>query len=940
MQILLIRYYIRNTRGSGSDQILSGHYIETLWDDVANTFVVNEYDNASDTTPTVRTSGPDLGFVSLRGRTRPPADADVVNPVGGVITYSFCNGTTLESFVWKSYFPYAAKVSTPNSFQCVSMVCDLAIDEYSTTPATDIETADGTITISASTSHGPAKYSITGDFDYSTAGQISGIFTGLYPGTYTITVKDALNCTGQIVITVGVPTNYSVKYRLQPPDGKARVDILERGYTGSIIDVKGTDDPFILDQSDNGTNKFVPLIPSSAEINLISESNFYFKELFTQDDRKFQVLYYLDSGSGLELQWVGYIISQNYKEAYLPPPYAITITATDGLADLKTFAFTDKDENGFTGDINTLSAIIEVLKKTNLDINIQCGINKFEDDMLTTDTDDPLKQCTFDADTFNNDGGSAMDCATVITEILKPFGAVIRQRKAKWYIYCSEQSVSSVPYREFNLLGEFVSNGVHDNAVDITVPILENRASFRDSVQVLEVIPSYGKFSLQYNLQKVPSLVKSYSFEEKDVYIDTSGIVLLRNWNVNIANDPGATFGIKQTKAFEGNYNFYYKKGTTSLPNNTGNVVLTSVIGQIEYESDDDFEYSFSYSAILGTSPNGVKSPLWVRLKWMLKIGNLYYNDLTGQWTSDAANKYNTIYISAFNQTDNFKIVADLPSVTGLTLEDFQIEFVFERENRVDFFNAETTTNLKAIPTVNLPIDSKVKGQGNGSLASGRYRYYKLVEDTGDVTGAIVPNDHDSDDNAKVWVEEGTTGTRIERTVEYIYIDNVVLKNYPNGTEPPESITTESVNNKLLKINFEDEFMLNDIDTELINNSERTYRNYFKLLDGTPTQLWTRTYRAGEGKLLDLLANEYKTQYKKGSNKITGNFDIDRIIYPSDCLREVNDGNRRYIFIGYKLHAFRNMLEFDIAEMVDVTESTSPDIGAGYSTGFSLGFNS
>src|SRR5690606_21078371 len=178
-----------------------------------------------------------------------------------------------------------------------------------------------------------------------------------------------------------------------------------------------------------------------------------------------------------------------------------------------------------------------------------------------------------------------------------------------------------------------------------------------------------------------------------------------------------------------------------------------------------------------------------------------------------------------------------------------------------------------------------------------------------------------------------------EAASEYVYIDNVVLLHYPNGAHPPANITIERINNRNIKIDLEEEYLLNDIDTENINNSERTYVNFFKLLDGTPTQVWERSYRPGNGKLMTLLSSEVISQYQSPANKLTGSILCPDEVLPTTVLREVNDGNKKYMFMGYELHVKSSTIVFDMSQIKDVvTDDESEDVDAGFTTGFSLGF--
>jgi hypothetical protein len=1073
-EVQIVKYRIITKR---DDTIISGHYIETMWDDVAGSFVVYHGSLFDNTVPRhVITEGPDLGAIDIDH-----VELTEINP----IHYSFCNGVNLQSFEVKSLFPYATKISTPNHFSCTSTVCDLQIsDDFTIQAASDFTTADGAVEVSATSSNGTIKYSLDPAFNYSSQGQTSGLFAGLYPGTYTITAKDALGCIDQITIEIPVPNTYGVLYRADYKDVNgipSRVDILERGFEGAVTEVDSGPDPFIQKMGgDAQQNKFQPIMPTEAIVTLWSPSNFYFRNLFTQDERKYQVRWYKDFGNstvgftpatlpplsewtnvagadtdwttgttpsvgstsdllkgtyafeagkeytfdftfekpantnfnwtvliillnssdgqasfnsehqkiisftksassfsgtfnfiapanatalavkviipdgeipgnfsinsftdltpaetpgllGYELKWLGYVIPNNYSEPYIKDPYPVQITATDGLSDLKNFDFVDKDGNEYREDILTLDAIAEILAKTDLGINIQIVINRYETSMLKTASKDPLAQCKFNPATFYH-GGEIMNCFDVLTEILKPFGGVIKQRKGKWFIANPEELVTTANYREFDSSGTLVTNGTVSDIVNIDTAKMADRVVMEGGSQMLEVVPAYGKLFFEHTLLKHASLIASYSFEPEDTYQDENGLKLFRSWNVNIANSPGATYGIKETKAFEGDYNFFlkYAGGYTSDVTGFGEVVITSAPINIEYEREDAFEFRFSYASLVGAGATGFLP--WVKLKWMLKVGSYYYNETTGEWTTDALQKYNDIIIDRFNETLEKKVTALFRAVGALTTESAMVEFVQTSNSTYDFAN---TDELKATPTTTKPIRAKMKVNVSSTIV----HFYVLQEgtDAESLPNIVRPNDYATGTNERIWVSEDSRTVR-GRHVEYNFLDNVVLLHFPNGTVPPENITIERTNNTGIKIDFEEAYLLNDIDIDNINNSERTYKNFFKKLDGTPTQTWQRTYRPGRGKLLDLHSEDVVSQYKTPSNKITGSFFIDREVLPSTVLNEVNDGNTKYMFMGYELNDKHATIGFDIVELKDTV--TGDALDAGFTIGFSLGFRS
>src|SRR5690606_24601347 len=357
----------------------------------------------------------------------------------------------------------------------------------------------------------------------------------------------------------------------------------------------------------------------------------------------------------------GFVISSNYQEAYIAPPYPVTVVATDGLADLKNYNFADALDNLYTEDITPLKAITDALLRTDLGCNFISGINKYEENMANGIGDDPLNQCKFNPETFYQ-GNSITDALTALGEILKPFGAILQMRKGRFYAYIMEQAVDSIPYREFSSKGVYIGHGSFDDTRDINIPLIESGAMFRNRDQALEILPIYGRFYFEHKLLKAPSLVASYSFEERDLYEDVDGTKLFKNWNINISNSPGATYGIKETKSFEGSYNFFYNGSApagVSIPAGLLNYFYINLISQtfpIEFYNEDLFEFRFNYAVLLRTARAWSYSGIPIR--------RLY---ITGTSGTGNVNIGGTNYVLTFN-TDTEQTAADFVTTHGATL--------------------------------------------------------------------------------------------------------------------------------------------------------------------------------------------------------------------------------------------------------------------------------
>lgn len=273
-----------------------GDIFHIIYDTVANTFTV-EFRTSG--------SGPGAGTLITTALSGPPLTGSAggavekLYPFGNDL-YKYCEGTTLWQMSSSGNFPYCGKYGIANSPYCyIAPTCDLTFsNEYTTTDATGPETNDGSLTVSATTSYGVIKYGI-GNFNYDTAGQTSGTFNNLLPGVYTIYAKDEAGCQDTITIEIKVTEVYNVRWRLEFKDQNmhdVRVDILKRAYTGPIEEVCGGETPVLIQYNGDPNDIYKAVIPSECILQLMSDYQGKYEEIFTADDRKYRVNVYVDSG--------------------------------------------------------------------------------------------------------------------------------------------------------------------------------------------------------------------------------------------------------------------------------------------------------------------------------------------------------------------------------------------------------------------------------------------------------------------------------------------------------------------------------------------------------------------------------------------------------------------------------------------------------------------
>ncbi len=884
-------YSLSNVTVSALDNTLFtnfniGDRILVYWDDVALTYFVQLEDNPGATLTTI-TTGPNLPFLRDEDVSGVTGTKHVTNPGRGqgnwknfISNYKICNGTVLREWIGGFYtpfsFPYVALQDTADAAECAvaPIVCDLVfVLPFSTTSPTNLYSIDGSIHVYAYSSHtsqGPPKFSLS-DVLYAEMTNSNGIFTGLGVGTYTVYARDQYNCRAVTQITISSPfaNTYSPIFRQEWKDIQlnltGRTDILERGFGGSVTDVTSDAVPFVLTKNQGEVNnKFDSIRPTLVTMNLLSRTNFQFMGLFSQDDRKYRVQHYKDTGSGLSLEWSGYITPSVYGEAYQAPPYVSTITATDNLALLDSIDFLDDSLNILSGQIKLISIVANILRKTGLTLNILCGINRFATGMSTGGNNDPLDQAGIKCESFyNEEDGTPWNCARVLDSILKSFGAFIIQDAGRWNIIEVEAQYTTYNYRIFDSNGAVQSNATFNPIQEINDPSIHIGQLFADNNARLEVMPAYGKISITQNLRTIPSLMP----------------LSLDSWQLNRTNAGGISiipFAIPGTK---------YKglQFSNLTANKLKYVDLISPPFTL-ISANDSVEVSFKYKYLFTDdirSLGGYRNPVWVRLTWKLKLTvastDFYFSEISG-WNSNPNYTENFIYVTDFSGEDSsFTKRIKMPLINPAASVTVQLSFKIVGSLFNDFNNLAA---MKAIATTILPVDSKIKGNisnSDWSFVTGTgFWFYNLTSGTDPESNSasenpliIRPNDYNASTNAVVWKIDPKSNT-LTKPVENIFISEALVKFFPNDKNPLDTVAVTFNNNDTYKENLKVDLETGDLPTSIINDN--LYLNVYRLNNGIPTSGWGRVGFTEQLALQNLLMKNYANQYSRPSWRLSGSF--------------------------------------------------------------------
>lgn len=881
--------------------------------------------------PFVASYIPEYSLISTYWRSIEPAD----DPA-----FQYCSLSTLVKFTSSSIFPYAEKVLIPNSPECsTEYVCDIFFNgPPSKVKPTNTTTTDGSITISAISSLGTVKYGFE-DVDYASMPNTTGVFTGLTVGTYTIYAKDPNGCTVVLTVVLTAIENYFPKYRLEWKDlngVSSRLDILEKDFAGSVEEVVGGGEPFVVRMRGENQGIFNDVLASEASVQLTSTTNLKFLNLFTESETKYQVIFY--KGDGLPMMWKGFITPSLYTEDYYTDiNYQVTVEAIDRLALLTDADFTDSSGNKITGDMKLIKIISLILEKTKINLPIRVACNLYEQDMDQDDEDDPLDQTFINVEkTYYDKDGAPMKCREVLLNILRSFGARLVQWGGYWNIVRIDEHTNSYDYRIFDATGDYISNGFYNPLIDLKGAVYNNRAVWRDRSAKLEVLGSYADAIIKHKLVKKELYLSNGGFE--DVLLPSSfpgTIQGYKHWslilNGNIASFP-FIYNESALSSIKGNNSNYCAVVISN--SNSGSwgqdAYLLSKAEEIIFTKDDGLKFSFDFFPI---SSSGTKVAQYVKFKISLRVEN-YYLQSSGLWSTDPAKEWIEVIVgqSDFNKWNTIEITANCPPVSGTVIDTFQTKvmpgslIVGLGQGGVWYFNS--LSGLKGLATISLPAGYITWVYYNDGTFT-HIRWYKLRVgiDGEDSPKILRPDDYNGTTNKVVWENIETESLTSFATLEDLVdgkvnkFDNIKIELLPGGIPSPDEkdyITNNTTENNN---HYTDELINGDVPPE-IANAKNQYLNFYKFEDGTPTRFWKRDNISELQPLLSLLSKQVIEQYLKPKFKLSGSLFSDVTL---GFLNSFSDGTRKFIpsFMELADKSCNNQVE--LLELTEVSSTiTSP----------------
>ena len=314
---------------------------------------------------------------------------------------------------------------------------------------------------------------------------------------------------------------FATKYKTEFSDYHGvnwNVYIQEDGFAGTVTELVATGNPVSMEFFGSDDMFSQRIMGSRASIGVYASTDFALNDLFSCDLFEYKVLinWVLPIGGGTDmLWWTGWISPDSHSEPYDCTPYPVTISATDGLGYLSSFMW---DDMALTSRQTIAQVIYTMLGYVNITTFTEF-VNVFESTMNQTVSDSALLQSLIHWDAFKGE-----TCHYALTEILRAFGAGIRQDQGVFIIY---------RYRELSdtsMKGRIFTTGSDKSATTRTPLQYINRAAQSSYYSdhnggMITFSPRYKEIQAVHDYGWRKSILKNptFPYEEFDVSYDIAG---------------------------------------------------------------------------------------------------------------------------------------------------------------------------------------------------------------------------------------------------------------------------------------------------------------------------------------------------------------------------------------------------------------------------------
>jgi hypothetical protein len=320
-----------------------------------------------------------------------------------------------------------------------------------------------------------------------------------------------------------------------------KVEIYQNNFTGTTTEISGR--ATII--KGEVKNHFDPIRGTGLNLQLEASNGLTFSDLYSTDERDFQVRMYRD----LQLIFQGFVKADGIFESFTDSIWNINLQCVDGLGFLDNMAFTKSNGSRFTGKMSILDVLYNCLNRTGLQLKINTYVNLFYYGMVETVESDPLADIMINTDRFiKADDNTIMSCKEVMESLL--LNAVVTQELGEWHIYRpSDFYKNTYPFfKRYEIDNTYIGlrqvnlNRTLGSQIDNVYPHHCNKN------QMIQIQGSVSSFKLGYKYGFIDSITGNGNLKHNPGSIVYDGWTV-QTWTQNTVNgflviDPVSEFGI------------------------------------------------------------------------------------------------------------------------------------------------------------------------------------------------------------------------------------------------------------------------------------------------------------------------------------------------------------------------------------------------------------
>lgn len=286
-----------------------------------------------------------------------------------------------------------------------------------------------------------------------------------------------------------------------------RVEILSE-VSGIDEYVKTGKSPFVLRYAD--VMKLDPVHTAQATIHLISQYDFQFISLHTDDMQGYRVDFY----RGGILFWTGWLDSELYNEVLSKSsPYEVEFSASDFNITERLKYINDSDAK-YSDIVPVMTHIKRCLDKLKLPFGkIYIGCTTTIGGISLNSSETALHKSYVTSSNFYDEDGKPMSCREVLDNCLRPFALMMVQKDGNVYVYDYNTIKKGLPMKRFDFSSmtyedeEFV-DFYYGNALDIGIMSSDGDYGFEEM---------FNNVTITSSLYAAKDGVFSYDVEEDNL---------------------------------------------------------------------------------------------------------------------------------------------------------------------------------------------------------------------------------------------------------------------------------------------------------------------------------------------------------------------------------------------------------------------------------------